>query len=155
MRGLQFYQSFQPKGCQSAVYTTAVTMAAGEQWGDIYAQAAQLNLTAVGPTPSSVGIGGYLTGGGHSAISGLYGTGSDQVLEMEVVTASGDILTVNECQNADLFWALRGVGLLSDPPFSLVLRLSLICQSSGRRLNFRCYHVHNHQDFPNHANALP
>ena len=92
--------------------TSAVTIAAGELWGDIYTQARLLNLTAVGPTPSSVGVGGYLTGGGHSAISGLYGTGSDQVLEIEVVTASGDILTVNECQNTDLFWALRGVSLL-------------------------------------------
>ncbi len=119
MRGLQFDQLFRPKGCQSAGYTPAVTMAAGELWGDIYAEAARLNLTAVGPIPSSVGIGGYLTGGGHSAISGLYGTGSDQVLEMEVVTASGDILTVNECQNADLFWALRGVGSPSDPHSAL------------------------------------
>ena len=111
MRGLQFHNSFQPKDCQSATDTTAVTIAAGELWGDIYEQAALLNLTAVGPTPSSVGVGGYLTGGGHSAISGLFGTGSDQVLEIEVVTASGDILTVNECQNTDLFWALRGVSL--------------------------------------------
>jgi FAD/FMN-containing dehydrogenase len=117
MRGLQFRESFQPQGCSSAEGTGAVTIAAGEEWGNIYTQAASLNLTAVGPTPSSIGVGGYLTGGGHSAISGLYGTGSDQVLEMEVVTASGDILTVNECQNSDLFWALRGVGPpLSNPP---------------------------------------
>ena len=111
MRGLQFHNSFQPNGCKSTLDTTAVTIAAGELWGNIYTQAGKLNLTAVGPTPSSVGVGGYLTGGGHSAISGLYGTGSDQVLEIEVVTASGHILTVNECQNTDLFWALRGVSL--------------------------------------------
>lgn len=111
MRGLQFHKSFTPDGCKSETDTTAVTIAAGEVWGNIYAQAALLNLTAVGAIPSSVGVGGYLTGGGHSAISGLYGTGSDQVLEIEVVTASGDMLTVNECQNADLFWALRGVSL--------------------------------------------
>ena len=91
--------------------TTAVTIAAGEVWGDIYQQAGKLNLTVVGAVPESVGVGGYLTGGGHSPITGLYGTGADQVLEIEVVTASGDILTVNECQNTDLFWALRGVSL--------------------------------------------
>ena len=113
MKGLQFHNSFQPRSCKSAMGTKAVTMAAGEQWGNIYAQAGLLNLTAVGPISSSVGVGGYLTGGGHGAISALYGTGSDQVLEIEVVTASGDILTVNECQHSDLFWALRGVCLPS------------------------------------------
>lgn len=34
---------------------------------------------------------------------------ADQVLEMEIVTPGGDILTINECQNEDLFWAMRGV----------------------------------------------
>jgi FAD/FMN-containing dehydrogenase len=111
LRGIQFCESFRPKGCQPAVANPAVTIAAGEVWGDIYQQAGLLNLTVVGAVPKSVGVGGYLTGGGHSPITGLYGTGSDQVLEIEVVTASGDILTVNECQNTDLFWALRGVSL--------------------------------------------
>jgi FAD/FMN-containing dehydrogenase len=109
MRGLTFHKSFQPKGCNFTIDTTAVTMMAGEQWGDIYTQAGLLNQVVVGPGPASIGIGGYLTGGGHSTISGLYGTGADQVLEMDVVTASGEMLTVNECQNTDLFWALRGV----------------------------------------------
>lgn len=37
MRGLSFYKSFQPYGCNVTINATAVTMAAGEQWGDIYA----------------------------------------------------------------------------------------------------------------------
>jgi len=85
-------------------------------WGNIYPQAKPLNLTVVGAIPELVSVGGYLTGGVHSPISGLYGTGSDQVLEIEVVTASGDILTVDECQHTDLFWALRGVSL---PPLTV------------------------------------
>jgi FAD/FMN-containing dehydrogenase len=59
---------------------------------------------------ADISIGGYLTGGGHSPLSATYGLAVDQVLEMEVVTARGDILTVNECQYSDLFWALRGGG---------------------------------------------
>jgi hypothetical protein len=39
--------------------------------------------------------------------------GADQVLEMEIVTPRGEILTINECQNQDLFWAMRGVSLIS------------------------------------------
>lgn len=34
----------------------------------------------------------------------------DNVLQFEVVTADGTKKTVNECQNPDLFWALRGGG---------------------------------------------
>jgi FAD/FMN-containing dehydrogenase len=50
-----------------------------------------------------------LTGGGHSPLSAKFGLAVDQVLEMEVVLASGDIVTANEAVNADLFWAMRGV----------------------------------------------
>jgi FAD/FMN-containing dehydrogenase len=72
-------------------------------------QAQQRNLTIVGGGAGTVGVGGYLTGGGHSFFSATYGMAADQVLEMEMVTPGGNILTVNECQNQDLFWAMRGV----------------------------------------------
>jgi FAD/FMN-containing dehydrogenase len=67
------------------------------------------NLTIVSGGAGTVGVGGYLTGGGHGALSSTYGLGADQVYEIEMVTPGGDIVTVNECQNTDLFWAMRGV----------------------------------------------
>jgi hypothetical protein len=36
--------------------------------------------------------------------------GADNVLEVTVVTASGEIMIANACQNPDLFWAIRGGG---------------------------------------------
>jgi FAD/FMN-containing dehydrogenase len=72
-------------------------------------QSSLRNLTIVAGGSTTVGIGGYLTGGGHSALSATFGMAADQVLEMEIVTPGGDILTLNECQNQDLFWAMRGV----------------------------------------------
>ena len=77
---------------------------------EIYAEAAKHNVITIGGMDPNVGFGGYLTGGGHSPISGKYGLAVDQVLEMEVVTPSGEIVTANECQNSDLFWAMRGGG---------------------------------------------
>ena len=53
--------------------------------------------------------GGYI-GGGHSPISPIYGLAIDNMLEIDVVTADGNLLTANECTNTDLFWALRGGG---------------------------------------------
>ena len=109
IQGLTFHDGFKPKGCRTKINTSAVTVAAGVPMLEIDEQAHLRNLTIVGGGAGTVGIGGYLTGGGHSALSSTYGLAVDQVLEMEIVTPGGDILTINECQNTDLFWAMRGV----------------------------------------------
>ena len=48
---------------------------------------------------------------------------ADHVLEMEIVSPGGNILTLNECQNQDLFWAMRGVSTLSKE-FYFILNIS-------------------------------
>lgn len=58
----------------------------------------------------SVGLGGYIQGGGHGPLASTYGLAAQQVLQMTVVTTQGDVLTVNAEENTDLFWALRGGG---------------------------------------------
>ena len=66
-------------------------------------------LTIVSGGQHGVGYGGFAGAGGHSALGPTFGMAADNIFELEVVTPSGDILTVNECENQDLFWALRGV----------------------------------------------
>ncbi|KAH8682868.1 hypothetical protein BGZ60DRAFT_479702 [Tricladium varicosporioides] len=110
MRGLQFHNTFQPTGCKSTINTQAITAAAGTQMLELGYEAHLRNLTIVSGGAATVGVGGYLTGGGHAALSHVYGMGADQVLEMEVVTPKGEILIANECQNSDIFWAMRGGG---------------------------------------------
>jgi FAD/FMN-containing dehydrogenase len=83
---------------------------------DIYAKAARHGRIVVGGMDPNVGIGGYITGGGHSPISGQYGLAADQVLEIEMVTPDGELIIANEVTNTDIFWAMRGV---SDPPRKL------------------------------------
>jgi FAD/FMN-containing dehydrogenase len=109
MKGLTFHNGFSPKGCSFSIDTPAVTAAAGTQMLEIDEQAQLINLTIVGGGAATVGVGGYLTGGGYSALSATFGMAADQVLEIEMVTPGGDVVTVNECQNTDLFWAMRGV----------------------------------------------
>lgn len=72
-------------------------------------QANLRKLVIVSGGAGTVGVGGYLTGGGHGAISPVFGLGADQVLEIEMVTPNGEAITANECQHQDLFWAMRGV----------------------------------------------
>jgi FAD/FMN-containing dehydrogenase len=91
----------------------AVKISAGMRMREIYTEAAKHNITVVGGGDVDVGIGGWITGAGHSPISSKYGLGADQVLEMEVVTANGTLLNINENSYPGLFWAMRGVSFRS------------------------------------------
>ncbi|CAG8959569.1 hypothetical protein HYFRA_00001470 [Hymenoscyphus fraxineus] len=110
LRGLVFHEGFQPKKCGISIDGHAITAGAGTQMLELDEQAHLRNLTIVSGGGGSVGVGGYLTGGGHAALSSTYGMAAEQVLEMEIVTPRGEIMTINECQNTDLFWAMRGGG---------------------------------------------
>lgn len=56
------------------------------------------------------GIAGVTLGGGHSILSRPWGLTLDNLLELEMVNANGDVLYANADHNADLFWASRGGG---------------------------------------------
>lgn len=59
-----------------------------------------------------VGIGGfYLAGGQGCFVRGWGYTCDGWVTQLEVVTASGEVLTSNATENPDLFWAAPGSGL--------------------------------------------
>jgi FAD/FMN-containing dehydrogenase len=101
----------------------------------------------VGGGAGTVGIGGYLTGGGHSILSPRYGLAADQVYEMEVVTPDGELVVANECQNEDLFWALRGVSRCEQCPFK-TYQTTNTRWKPGRRVNIRCHNFGYPQNIP-------
>lgn len=101
--------SFQPRGCDVTIPSSAITVGAGVQMEDMFTYLDTLNQTIVGGSGRTVGVSGYVTGAGHSPLAPRYGLGADNVLQMEAVTPSGEIVTINECQHEDLFWAMRGV----------------------------------------------
>ncbi|KAJ4417528.1 hypothetical protein N0V82_006087 [Gnomoniopsis sp. IMI 355080] len=101
----------------------AINLSAGVQGGDLLAFAAQHNLTALTGTCPSVGVaGGYIQGGGHSALSSKYGLAADQLLDMVIVDAQGDVKTINRKSDMDLFWALSGGG---GGTFAVVLSVTI------------------------------
>jgi len=55
----------------------------------------------------TVGITGWSIGGGHGPFGSSSGLGVDNILEVDIVTATGDLITANSKNNSDIFWALR------------------------------------------------
>ena len=100
-------------------------VAAGCSWSDVYAKVETKNHIIVGGCCPSVGVGGYVLGGGYGLLSRLYGLGSDNAVAMTMVTENGEkVVEASRTENPDLFWGLCGggggnFGVLVDVTFDL------------------------------------
>ncbi|GJN79703.1 hypothetical protein PLIIFM63780_003221 [Purpureocillium lilacinum] len=99
-----------------------VSVGTGALWREVYATLDPINRTVVGARVASVGVGGFLTGGGLSFFSPKYGFGCDNVVNMEVVLANGAIVNANATSHPDLFRALKG----GQGNFGIVTRFDLV-----------------------------
>ncbi|KAH8656592.1 hypothetical protein BGZ60DRAFT_518731 [Tricladium varicosporioides] len=113
LKGISIAKSFRPEGCNFSINVPAITAGGGNQMGEVNLAANREGLYILSGGSKTVSYGGYLTGGGHSALSATYGMAADSVLELEIVSPSGEFMILNECQNQDLFWATRGETALS------------------------------------------
>ncbi|KAF4449047.1 hypothetical protein F53441_7697 [Fusarium austroafricanum] len=102
--------SFKLYNSNTVIHSDAVTVGAGAQMYDVYSALDKLGRVVVGGGGKTVGLGGYVTGGGHGLLSTKHGLAVDNVLQMTMVTPAGKILTINEDNHPDLFWAMRGGG---------------------------------------------
>jgi FAD/FMN-containing dehydrogenase len=59
---------------------------------------------------SEVGVAGLTLGGGLGYLTRRFGWTVDNLLEVEIVTADGQIRTASRDQHAELYWAVRGAG---------------------------------------------
>jgi hypothetical protein len=83
---------------------------AGATSGDLARPANAHGLALTTGDTHSVGMGGLVTGGGIGFMVRKYGLAIDSLIEAQVVTASGEIVTASETEHPDLFWAIRGGG---------------------------------------------
>lgn len=126
LKGIRFYQRFMPKGAASTQSIgPVVTIGAGTMHWELYESCVKEGYIVVGGECPTVGIGGgFLLGGGVSRfLNHAKGLAVDNVVEFEMVTADGVLVTANKHQNADLFWALRGGG---GGTYGVVTRVTLL-----------------------------
>jgi FAD/FMN-containing dehydrogenase len=124
MREVTVHDSFMPAGSAAGeAGVPAITVGAGARWLEAYQALLPYGRYVQGGGCVTVGAaGGFTQGGGFGSLSRRYGTAAGNMLEAEVATASGEIVTANAAQHPDLFWALRGGG---GGTFGVVTRLTL------------------------------
>ncbi|GAM41132.1 hypothetical protein TCE0_041f14026 [Talaromyces pinophilus] len=106
---------------------TVASVGAGNVWVDVYDYLEPYGLSVIGGRVSTIGVGGLTTGGGISFFSQEYGWACDNVVNYELVLASGIIIDVNQSSYPDLYWALRGGG----NNFGIVTRFDLSTHVQG------------------------
>jgi FAD/FMN-containing dehydrogenase len=95
----------------------------GATWGMVQAAAGEHGLAGLAGDTASVGVAGFALGGGLGWLGRKYGLACDSLLEVEIVTADGQLRKVNANNDPEFFWALRGGGGGFGVVAALTLRL--------------------------------
>jgi len=80
----------------------------GATMADLDHETQAFGLATPGGVISTTGVAGVTLGGGIGWLSRKYGLSIDNLRSVDIVTADGELVTANEDENPDLFWAIRG-----------------------------------------------
>lgn len=83
----------------------------GNEAGDVYSVLEGTGWAFLGPRAASIGVGGFLLGGGIAFQTNKYGIANDNLVGLEVVLLNGQVIYANPYNEySDLFWACTGAG---------------------------------------------
>ncbi|KAH8678510.1 hypothetical protein BX600DRAFT_507452 [Xylariales sp. PMI_506] len=125
-----------------------VSIAAGERWGTVVNTLWYRGLAVVSGRTGKGGIGGLALAGGLSYFSSREGFICDNVINFEVVLASGEIVQANAFSNPDLWKTLRG----GSNNFGIVTRYDMATFKQGKIWGGNIYYPAN--CFANQVDAL-
>jgi FAD/FMN-containing dehydrogenase len=98
------------KGIQVDPLKRTARAQGGVIWGELDRETQVHGLATPGGEVSLTGIAGYTLSGGMGMLQRKWGLACDNLLSVEVVTASGEVLHASATEHSDLFWAVRGGG---------------------------------------------
>jgi hypothetical protein len=81
---------------------------AGVRWRSVIDAAVPHGLAPLSGSSSGVGVVGYTLGGGMGHLARRRGFAADHVRAVDLVTADGELRTVTDATDPELFWAVRG-----------------------------------------------
>jgi FAD/FMN-containing dehydrogenase len=88
--------------------TRTARVEAGVRWQQVIDEAAKHGLAPLNGAAPTVGVVSYTLGGGLGPLARPYGWAADRVRSVELVTADGEVRTVDAVRHPDLFWGVRG-----------------------------------------------
>ena len=103
-----------------------VAIQAGADGGDVDHETALHNLICLTGTVSHTGFAGVALGGGVGHLSRWLGAVVDSIVSYEMVTATGDVVRVDQAKDPELFWGMCGNGA----SFGIVT-VFVLCPTTG------------------------
>lgn len=108
--------------------TSTASIEPGARWMHVYGALDPEGYTVPGGRAGSVGVAGFLTGGGNSFYTARKGFACDNVKNFELVAASGEVINANEKENSDVWQALKGGSAAN---FGIVTRFDMYAFQTG------------------------
>jgi hypothetical protein len=98
------------KGIEVDPQARTVRVGGGCTWGEVDRATGEHGLATPSGIISTTGVGGLTLGGGLGHLTRKCGLAIDNLLEAELVLASGESVRAAADENDDLYWAIRGGG---------------------------------------------